>query len=109
MRDENPGGRPRKYANDAERQRAYRERWAMVSARLEDRTRQTLDVIREASGADVTISDVINAAVKFYALNYDWQSGNLFGKRLPTVQDPRYRAQREREKANREFLESEGE
>lgn len=106
MRDNNPGGRPRKYASDAERQAAYRQRWAMVSARLEDRTRQTLDTIREAAGADVTISDVINAAVKFYALNFDWQSGNLFGKRLPTINDPRYRAQREKDEANRKFLES---
>ena len=64
------------------------------------------ETIKAASGADVTISDVVNAAIKFYALNFDWQSGNLFGKRLPTINDPRYRAQREREEANREFLES---
>lgn len=105
MRDTNPGGRPRKYANAAEKQRAYRERWATLSGRVEQRTKDTVETIRLASGADVTIGDVLNAAIKFYAVRFDWQSGNLFGKRLPTINDPRYRAQREREEANRRFLE----
>lgn len=104
MRDQNPGGRPRKYANDAEKQRAFRERWATVSGRVEARTKETIETIKAASGADVSIGDVLNAAIKFYALNFDWQSGNLFGKRLPTINDPRYRAQREREEQSRAFL-----
>ncbi len=104
-RDTNPGGRPRKYASAAEKQRAYRERWATLSGRVEQRTKDTVETIRLATGADVTIGDVLNAAIKFYAVNFDWQSGNLFGKRLPTINDPRYRAQREREQAAQQFIE----
>lgn len=109
MRDENPGGRPRKYASDAERQAAYRARWATISVRAEARTKETLQLI--AKTCDATEADIVSAAIKFYALNFDadggWKNGLIFGKRLPTVQDKDYAAKRARESANREFLESE--
>lgn len=103
MHIENPGGRPRKYANDAEKARAMRERWGSINVRCEARTRATLDTI--AAVADYTIADIVNAAIKYYALNYDgWRNGDIFGGRLPTVLDPVYAAKRAREDANREFL-----
>lgn len=103
MRTENPGGRPRKYANDAEKAKAFRERWGTISVRAEARTVETLELI--AKTCDASKADIVSAALKFYALNFSgWQDGLVFGKRLPTVQDAAYRAQREREKANREFL-----
>lgn len=106
MRDENPGGRPRKYASDAERQAAFRQRWAMINVRAEARTKETLKTIAEACNA--TEADIVNAAVKFYALNFDgWRNALIFGGRLPTVQDPKYREKRERKDANKQFLESE--
>lgn len=98
----NPGGRPKKHASAAERQRAYRERWGTVNARVEARTAEVLRNI--AAHGDWSIGDVVNAALKFYATNYTWQAGDLFGKRLPTVNDPRTRAEMERDRANRDFL-----
>jgi len=104
MRDDNPGGRPRKYASDAERQKAYRERWAVINVRAEARTKETLALI--AKTCDASEADIVSAALKFYALNFaGWQDGLVFGKRLPTMQDPRYKAQRERDEANRAILE----
>ena len=104
MRDDNPGGRPRKYASDAERQKAYRERWAGINVRAEARTKETLALI--AKTCDASEADIVSAALKFYALNFaGWQDGLVFGKRLPTMQDPRYKAQRERDEANRAILE----
>lgn len=103
MRD-NPGGQPRKYASDAERQKAYRERWATINVRAEARTKETLTLI--AKTCDASEADIVSAAVKFYALNFDgWHNGLIFGKRLPTVQDKAYAARRAAEDANREFLE----
>ena len=105
MRDENPGGRPKKYATAAERQAAYRERWATISVRAEARTKETLALI--AKTCDASEADIVSAALKFYALNFaGWQDGLIFGKRLPTVQDKAYAAKRAREDANRDFLES---
>ena len=105
-RDENPGGRPRKYKDDAERQRAYRERWGRINARVEARTEEVVRTMAQA--IDATDGDIVNAAIKFYATNFTWQH-DLFGKRLPTIQDRATRERMERERANREFLESEGE
>lgn len=105
MRDENPGGRPKKYATAAERQAAYRDRWAMISVRAEARTKETLALI--AKTCDASEADIVSAALKYYALNFaGWQDGLVFGKRLPTVQDKAYAAKRAREDSNREFLES---
>mgnify|MGYP000402569445 CR=1 FL=1 len=106
MRNENPGGRPRIHANDAEKARAFRENWGTISVRAERRTVETLELI--AKTCDASKADIVSAALKFYALNFDegggWKAGLIFGKRLPTLQDPRYREQRAREDANREFL-----
>jgi len=104
MRDENPGGRPKKYANAAEKAKAYRDRWATISVRAEARTKETLALI--AKTCDASEADIVSAALKFYALNFaGWQDGLIFGKRLPTVQDKAYAAKRAREIENREFLE----
>lgn len=108
QRSDNPGGRPRKYANDAEKARAFRERWATISVRCEPRTKETLRTI--AAVADFTEADIVNAAVKFYAVNFDpWRQGLIYGGRMPTIQDKATRERMERERANKEFLESEGE
>lgn len=101
-RNENPGGRPRKYKDDAERQRAYRERWGRINVRVEARTEEVVRTMAQA--IDATDGDIVNAAIKFYATNFTWQH-DLFGKRLPTIQDKRTREAMERERANKEFLE----
>lgn len=104
----NPGGRPKKYASAAERAAAYRARWGRVNVRVEARTEETVRTLAETCSA--TDGDIVNAAVKYYAVNFDgWRNGLIFGGRLPTVQDPKTRAEMERAAKNREFLESEGE
>lgn len=103
-RCDNPGGRPRKYASDAEKAKAFRERWGTINVRCEARTKEAIK--KMAAVADFSEADIVNAAVKYYAVNFDgWRNGLIFGGRLPTVQDATYRAKREREKANKEFLE----
>lgn len=101
-RESNPGGRPRKYANDAEKAKAFRERWGRINVRVEARTEEVVNTMARA--IDATQGDIVNAAIKFYATNFTWQH-DLFGKRLPTIQDKRTREAMERERANKEFLE----
>ena len=102
---QNPGGRPRKYQDDAERMRAYRDRWGTINVRVEKRTADAVETMRAV--ADFTQADIVNAAIKFYATNYTWKAGDLFGGRMPTIMDKRTREKMEREESNRKFLESE--
>ncbi len=74
-------GRPRKYASEAEKQKAFRERYATVSVRVESRTKETLKTLAEHY--DESEAEVVNAALKYFFLNYAWQTSPLFGKRLP--------------------------
>lgn len=76
-------GRPRKYASDAERARAHRERWRVKSFRTEEQTARTIEKLAEAW--DVSEVEVINSLVKFALLNRNWFTLGLFGKRLPSV------------------------
>jgi len=102
-RNTNPGGRPKKYANAAEKAKAFRERWGAINVRCEARTKEAVKVMMAV--AEFSEADIVNAAIKFYATNFDgWRSGLIFGGRMPTIQDAAYRAKREREKANQEFL-----
>lgn len=77
-------GRPRKYADDAARQAAYRDRYAVIDARLERETVETLDKI--AKYLDVPRTEVIASLLKFALLNRNWLQLGLFGKRLPHAQ-----------------------
>ncbi len=74
-------GRPRKYANDAEKMRAYREAWAVRSYRLEKETDATIK--RLAEFTDASESEVVDSLIKFALLNRNWFTLGLFGKRLP--------------------------
>ena len=73
--------RPKKYANAAEKQAAYRERYAVVSVRLRPETVDTLD--RVATETAETRNEVINSVLMFGLLNRNWLTLGLFGKRLP--------------------------
>ena len=76
-------GRPRKYASDAERAAAHRERWAIKSFRTEKETADT--IAKLAAHVDEPESEVINSLIKFALLNRNWFTLGLFGKRMPTV------------------------
>ncbi len=79
-------GRPRKYASDAEKLAAYRDRWAVKSFRFEKETANTIE--RLAQELDTSESEVINSLVKFALLNRNWFTLGLFGKRLPRAPNP---------------------
>jgi hypothetical protein len=74
-------GRPRKYANEAEKQAAFRNRYPTVSVRVEQRTKETLAMMSQHY--DESEAEIVNAALKYFFLNYAWQTSPLFGKRLP--------------------------
>lgn len=74
-------GRPKKYADAAERQAAYRQRYEVITIRLERETVETLD--RLAKYLDVPRTEVVASLVKFALLNRNWFLLGLFGKRLP--------------------------
>lgn len=73
-------GRPRKYADDAARQAAYRERYAVIETRVEKETAETLQKI--ADYLDVPRTEVIASLLKFALLNRNWLQLGLFGKRF---------------------------
>jgi hypothetical protein len=74
-------GRPRKYANDAEKQKAFRERCATINVRTEKDTKDT--IARLAEFTDTSEAEVVNSLIKFALLNRNWFTVGLFGKRLP--------------------------
>lgn len=74
-------GRLRKYANDAEKQKAFRERYATINVRTEKDTKDTIE--RLAEFTDTSEAEVVNSLIKFALLNRNWFTVGLFGKRLP--------------------------
>lgn len=79
--------RPKLHGSAAERQAAYRQRWAVRSLRLETETNETIE--RIAREYDVPPNEVINSLIKFALLNRDWHKLGLFGKPLTTIADIR--------------------
>jgi hypothetical protein len=82
--------RPKKYASAAEKQAAYRERYAVVSVRMLPKTVETLDKIAEET--DSNRNEVINSVLMFGLLNRNWLTLGLFGKSLPRANpiDPNF-------------------
>lgn len=74
-------GRPRKYANDAEKQAAFRERYATLSVRVEPVTKASIERLAKEQGWPV--SEYVNSMLKFALLNRNWQTLGFFGKPLP--------------------------
>jgi metal-responsive CopG/Arc/MetJ family transcriptional regulator len=78
--------RPRKYASDAEKMKAYRARAAEVCVRLEPKTMATLDSIADEIG--YTRNELMQSMVKFGLTNRDWRNEGLTAhKRLPRYQE----------------------
>jgi len=73
-------GRPRKYPDDAAKLRAYRERWAVKTFRMDKDLAATVEKLAEFT--DESESTVIDSLVKFALLNRNWFTFGLFGKRL---------------------------
>lgn len=79
--------RPRKYADDAARQAAYRTRYAVIQVRLVPETAETLTKLAEY--LDVPRTEVANSLLNYALLNRNWIQLGLFGKRLPHAADKR--------------------
>lgn len=78
--------RPRKYATAAERQAAFRDRYAVFEIRLTTETAATLAKL--ADTLDVSRNEVVNSLINFALLNRNWFTLGLFGKRLPYAKNP---------------------
>jgi hypothetical protein len=76
-------GRPRKYANEAEKQAAYRARTAGATAeiRLEPALLEWLT--ETAARLDVPRTELINSMLKLARTNRNWQRDGLTGRPLP--------------------------
>lgn len=79
-------GRPKKYATAAERQAAYRQRYATLSVRVQTETAETIADISRELGEPQT--EVINSLIIFALLNRNWRALGLMGKRLPRASNP---------------------
>lgn len=78
--------RPRIYANDAERQAAFRARNSVLEFRTDLSTASTLDSI--AAELDCSRAELLDSMAKFALLNRNWRQLGLFGKRLPRATPP---------------------
>lgn len=72
-------GRPRKYANDAERAAAFRARWGTMTVNIEPDTVDTVAKIAEFY--DISQSEVVSQALKFAFLNHG--AFQMTGQALP--------------------------
>ena len=63
-------GRPRKYANEAEKQAAFRARWGTLTVNIEPDTADT--VARLAKAYDLSQSEIVSQALKFAFLNHSF-------------------------------------
>ena len=75
--------RPRKYANAAERQKAYRARYATEEVRLLPETAATVTSI--AAEIDLPKTELLAQMINFALLNRDWRKLGGFGRRTPSV------------------------
>lgn len=74
---ENPAGRPRKYASEAERQAAHRARWAVRSfSMVPDKARTIAEL---STALDVSESAVLHALLSFALANRNWHITGLTG------------------------------
>lgn len=81
MATRNP--RPRKWADDAEKQRAYRERYAVFQIRVKTETAQTLESI--CASLDIPRADLVNQLIAFALANRDWHKAATFTKSIVSI------------------------
>ncbi len=78
--------RPRKYASDAERQKAFRERQSVIQVRVKPETVETFD--RIASTLGYTRQEVVYALLMSgLNNNRNWQQTGIPGFRMPRYED----------------------
>lgn len=74
---DNPAGRPRKYASEAERQAAHREKWAVRTFSMVPE--KALKIAELSTALDVSESAVVHALLSFALANRIWRQTGLVG------------------------------
>jgi hypothetical protein len=80
-------GRPRKYATDAERAAAYRDRYAILNVRV--RTEQAVTLDKIAAARDESRADLLQQLISFALANANWYEMPRFSRSI--VQAPQTR------------------
>ena len=78
MRYGNP--RPKKYESDAERQKAFRSRFATLSTRVKVETAETLERISAETG--MSRAELMNQMIQFALTNRNWFADPRFTRAL---------------------------
>ena len=78
MASNNP--RPRKYASDAERQAAYRDRYAVLTIRVTKEKAATLEEI--AAARDIPRADLIADLISFALANDNWLTRPAYSRSI---------------------------
>jgi len=79
--------RPRKYATDAEKQAAYRDRYAVFQIRLKRETAETLESI--CASRDIPRTDLVADLIVFALANRNWHDATPYARSI--VQAPQAR------------------
>lgn len=88
---QNPGGRPRKYATAAERQAAYRAKFANVNVRMAPETAETLE--RLSTETLIPVTELARQMILYALANRDWRRDPRFTRPLTAqAMDDRRRA-----------------
>lgn len=75
--NENPAGRPRKHASDADRQAAHRAKWAVRTfSMVPDKARTIAEL---STALDVSESAVVHGLLSFALANRNWHLTGLTG------------------------------
>jgi len=90
MRDASKNPRPRKYASDAERQAAYRARYAIVQVRLKPEMVAKIEGIAESR--DLPRADILAELIGFALANRHWHTAPRFAPPVVKVAQGRRRA-----------------
>ncbi len=72
--------RPRKYASDAERQAAYRDRYAVLTVRVTKEKAETLE--RIAAARDVPRTDLVADLISYALANRDWLNAPAYSRSI---------------------------
>ena len=79
--------RPRKYATAAERQAAYRDRYAVLQIRVTKEKAETLERIAQAR--DIPRADLIADLLSYALANRDWFNAPAYSRSIVTAPQAR--------------------
>jgi len=78
--------RPRQYASNAEKQKAFRERYPTINVRTKPETKETIARLMEA--LDLSEAEIVNQLLQFALANRAWHTSPRFTALLPRKENP---------------------